>query len=346
MFDFIGNRRPHYPSTMTRFIGEAIAHRKTSASNDVYKSRAKKMAKFLETGSHDDVELAQRLRENKLPELPEYDPNLRSFVFMDLSIANKLIGRLVIELFDDLIPVGASHFRNRCLPGSRTCLAGTSIQKLVPHYAAFLGKSSALEEGMTLRPVNALRSMQAGTVSLSMKGDEVAIALARSLTLDTTGYQVVGRVHKGLEVLQQLNDVAVGPDSIPFSKVLVSKSGSTNPNGDFEDLEGSRPVTAADAMARLKEQSASARTAVLEALEVGLSSSLNKRKSQEDASAAGRSSPDTAHQNPSLKQHGKSADALTTKASERQASRISKSKALDSVLGVLSDEEDDSDDGA
>jgi hypothetical protein len=74
---------------------------------------------------------------------------------------------------------------------------------------------------------------------------------------------VVGRVHKGLEVLEQLNDVAVGPDSIPFAKVVVYKSGSTNPNGDFEDLEASRPVTAADAMARLKEQSACARTSVV-----------------------------------------------------------------------------------
>ena len=43
---------------------------------------------------------------------------------------------------------------------------------------------------MTLRPVNSLRSMQAGTVSLSMSGDEVVIALARALNLDTDGYQV------------------------------------------------------------------------------------------------------------------------------------------------------------
>lgn len=42
---------------------------------------------------------------------------------------------------------------------------------------------------MTLRPVNALRSMQAGTVSLSMNGVEVVIALARALNLDTDGYQ-------------------------------------------------------------------------------------------------------------------------------------------------------------
>ena len=105
---------------------------------------------------------------------------------------------------------------------------------------------------MTLRPVNTLRAMQAGTVSLSMTGDEVVIALARALNLDTDGYQarshspfaffsypschivmcgfqgilplpsqVVGRVRKGLEIVEALNDVAVGPDSIPFQKVSI-----------------------------------------------------------------------------------------------------------------------------
>jgi hypothetical protein len=49
--------------------------------------------------------------------------------------------------------------------------------------------SPAANEGISLRPVNALRAVEPGTVSVSMSGDEVAIALARALTLDTTGYQ-------------------------------------------------------------------------------------------------------------------------------------------------------------
>jgi hypothetical protein len=43
---------------------------------------------------------------------------------------------------------------------------------------------------MTLKPVNSLRAMQAGTISVSMTGDEVAISLARALNLDVDGYQV------------------------------------------------------------------------------------------------------------------------------------------------------------
>ena len=159
--------------------------------------------RFLESGSHDDIERAQLLRDQRLPELPEFDPNKRTFVFLEVAVGNRVLGepprgrhacchapptrlgapqpasqkqskyplctfllsitsrrhfplpwpqspaphnflptgRLVIELFDDHIPVGASHFRSRCMPGSRGCLAGCAVQKLVPHYAAFLGKS-------------------------------------------------------------------------------------------------------------------------------------------------------------------------------------------------------------
>lgn len=57
--------------------------------------------------------------------------------------------------------------------------------------------SPQASEGMTLRPVNSLRALEPGTVSLSMTGDEVAISLAKALTLDTTGYQVRGEGRDG-----------------------------------------------------------------------------------------------------------------------------------------------------
>ena len=151
---------------------------------------------------------------------------------------------------------------------------------------------------------------------------------------------MVGRVRKGLEIIEQLNDVVVGPDSIPFQKVTITKSGETNSNGDFEEVE-SVPMTREDAMARLKTESASARTAVLEALEVGLSSGANKRKAapQEDAAGgpsssggAGTSAPPAAKQ---LRGDGKAAAAAATH----------KSKALDALLGSLSDDDDDDSSG-
>ncbi len=49
-------------------------------------------------------------------------------------------GRLVIELYEDLHPIGAVHLRNRCLPGATASLAGTTFHKLLRHYALFGAK--------------------------------------------------------------------------------------------------------------------------------------------------------------------------------------------------------------
>jgi len=87
---------------MTRFVGEAVGHRKNFGDGGAYKSRAEKMKKFLETGSHDDIERAQLLRENsRVPELPEFDPNHRSFVFLEVAIAGKSLGE-IIQSFSNL----------------------------------------------------------------------------------------------------------------------------------------------------------------------------------------------------------------------------------------------------
>lgn len=78
---------------MTRFVGEAIGHRKSHGDGGAYKSRVQKMQKFLETGSHDDIERAQLLRDQRVPELPEFDPNHRSFVFLEVAVAGKSLGQ-------------------------------------------------------------------------------------------------------------------------------------------------------------------------------------------------------------------------------------------------------------
>ena len=119
----------------TRFVGEAVGHRRGQGRDN----RVKKMEAFLEGKGHEDLELAQRLREHKVKALPDHDPH-RSFVFMDIAIGIKPAGRIIIELYDDIIPVGAGHLRNRCLPGSHVGIKGCSVERLVPHYAAFFGK--------------------------------------------------------------------------------------------------------------------------------------------------------------------------------------------------------------
>ncbi|KAG1653704.1 hypothetical protein FOA52_007932 [Chlamydomonas sp. UWO 241] len=346
---------------MTRFIGDAIGHRTgTRGGSDTGKSRKKKLEDFLATGKHVDIETAERVNQERLHDLPEHDPN-RSFVFLDVAIGGNAPGRLVVELFDDVIPVGATHLRNRCMPGSRTGLTGVAVSKLVPHYALFVGKNPAASEGMTLKPVNVLRAMAPGCVAVSFSGDEVAISLARALALDTSGYQVVGRVHSGLEVLDALNDVECGPDSTPFpsSRVTIVRCGPTNARGAHEGLEGSTgPVTTANAVARLKQESAGARSAVLEALQVGLagaggSGGGTKRKAEEggggggDGAAAGTSGAcDDAAGAPAGKRvAGGGGDGGGPRAPPKGSGGAAKSRMLDAVLGDLSNDDSDASEG-
>ncbi|MEW5309388.1 MAG: hypothetical protein WDW38_001282 [Sanguina aurantia] len=133
---------------MTRFIGDAIGVRAGKGKPITGKDMKKNMAAFQLTGRHPELEAAQAERDSALPTLPERDIN-HSFVFLDISIGGKPAGRVIIELFCDLLPAAGNHFRNRCLPGSSASLVGTSFHKLIPHYAAFGSKREALRVGLS-----------------------------------------------------------------------------------------------------------------------------------------------------------------------------------------------------
>lgn len=82
--------------------------------------------------------------------------------------------------------------RARCCGPTHSSPPPSTQAPLPPAPTPLCTCSPQASEGMTLRPVNSLRALEPGTVSLSMTGDEVAISLAKALTLDTTGYQVRG----------------------------------------------------------------------------------------------------------------------------------------------------------
>ena len=73
------------------------------------------MKTFLETGKHPLIE--QTVKENvssALVQLPTLDIN-RPHVFLNVVHRGRDIGRIIIEMFEDLLPVPCSAFRHRCL---------------------------------------------------------------------------------------------------------------------------------------------------------------------------------------------------------------------------------------
>ncbi|KAK9819272.1 hypothetical protein WJX81_003438 [Elliptochloris bilobata] len=271
---------------MTRFCGDAVGVRAGRPKNFATgKERRRDMEVFQRTGRHPD--LARGPSSDALPSLPERDLN-RQHVFFDLRQGQETLGRLLVEVFEDAAPLAARHFLNRCREGSSEGLQGTCVHRLLPDLGLFFGTSRGHRGGAAVRRYPGLHHLAAGVVSISRGGEEVAITLAKALSLDPT-HQVVGRVHGGAELLARLNRMRTGVDDMPFQRITVVASGLTDNQGTHETLAQAaaraarRGETAEQAKQRLEADSAVAREAVKDAIQSGFG---QKRKALEALAAA------------------------------------------------------------
>ncbi|KXZ51643.1 hypothetical protein GPECTOR_12g607 [Gonium pectorale] len=216
-----------------------------------------------------------------------------------------------------------------------------------------------------------VRAVEGGVVAVSLDGSEFAIALDRALDLDRT-HQVVGRIHKGKEILATLGDLRTLPDDSPQQRVTVARSGPTNHLGVHEDLDqGAAAGPPKDLGTRLAEASEAARSSVLEALSEGLKrkrkpggaadeaedgeegaedSGVAAADGNADAAADAGASPSTSGRpaaaaakaaGPAAK--GGSGVAAAAAAAAAAKSRNVKARMLDSMLGDLEGGSEDSD---
>lgn len=183
----------------------------------------------------------------------------RPHVYLEFSIARRPAGRIVIELFEDLLPAPARHFQARCAAAAPDSFAGTRVHKLLSGATIFGGRSPAYTDSIAMRRDAGLRHAAPGAVSIAAAdGAEFCLALAQALPLDDD-YQVVGQIVKGMEVAQKVADLAIRADDAPAAAVTVERCGWTDADGEA-DLEG------AGASAALEREEDETRNAVAEAL--------------------------------------------------------------------------------
>ncbi|PRW33518.1 hypothetical protein C2E21_7678 [Chlorella sorokiniana] len=273
----------------TRFVGDAVAVR-GKAKGYTSRDQKKDMETFLATGVHPEVERARAAQQEVVPPLPERSTQ-RHHVFMDISVNGQVRGRFVIELFDDIAPVAAMAFRNRCSEGASDTFKGTAIQKVVRDMGAFGGQTARFREGMHMKRYTELRHSEDGLASISLQGAEFCITLGRALGMDTT-HQVVGRLSAGRDLLPLLNAVKTDANDAPQHRIKVARCGFTDAAGTLEDFDeagagagGNKAETAEEAAARVKLEAAKARESVREALQTGLEASGSKRKQPEGGSS-------------------------------------------------------------
>eukprot|EP00887_Chlorella_sp_A99_P000074 scaffold16.g74.t1 len=273
---------------MTRFVGDSVSARRKAKGYST-KDRERDLERFKETGYHAEAERI-RAASGAATILPLPEPSTaRQYAFLDLELGGKPLGRLVIELFDDVVPVAVAAFRNRCSEGASDSFRGTALHRLIADQAVWGGLTSKYREALQVKRYPDLRHCERGCVGVSLSGAEFCVTLERALQLDE-GHQVVGRVSKGGELLAKINGLPTDPQDCPVQRLAVARCGLTNAQGTYEDYgettgtAGRGKETAEEAAARLQCEAAEARDSVKEALQTGMG---QKRKRPDQAAAAG-----------------------------------------------------------
>ncbi|KAF5826891.1 hypothetical protein DUNSADRAFT_1815 [Dunaliella salina] len=221
-----------------------------------------------------------------------YEPEFDTWRSPLLSCLHSLSSSL--EALRKCCPSGPPLCRNRVLPGSAAGLQGCEVHKLQVGYALWLGKSPKASEGMCMQINPRLKHVDEGAVSISLNGDEVAIALGRAIPLNST-HQVVGVVYKGHDVLRVMSGQQTNHNDAPVQKIQVARCGLTNAQGTHEDLDEAAEAERAELAKKnpeelLKEASTGARQSVMDALQDAMSKKQGQAQKRgiEQAPAPGK----------------------------------------------------------
>lgn len=271
----------------TKFEGDAIGVRGKKFKSYTVKDRKKDLEEYQKTGVHPGIEAERRRAEAEaLLALPDSDAS-RPRTYIEIAVDRTVIGKVVFEVFQDVTPLPARTFVNRCRPGTTATLQGSQVHKVLSGLGIYFGRTSMYKgEAAKLRNSSGLRHVDPHQVSISPDGTEIVISLCRSATLDAS-YLVVGRVQLGQEVLQKILDLGTNAHDEPGARVTVSACGMTNHKGvietgtEAEVAAQLKQETPEETAARLAREASAAKDSIRDALQTAL-----KRKEPDGGAAA------------------------------------------------------------
>lgn len=198
------------------------------------------------------------IEERRLKEWENYQKSHRSMeearanrVFLDIAIGEALAGRLVVELFDDVVPLAAAHFR-RLATGADGVHEATDVKldylytplELIDKHRGYARFGDLLAYGVRLEPLRQetfkIRHTTRGLLTMTAYGPHLCntsfgITLGPAPSLDYE--QVVfGKVVDGLPLLEKLEAMpvdAVGRPLLPMYIVLCGTLTGDRPPGKW-----------------------------------------------------------------------------------------------------------------
>ncbi|XP_076641497.1 cyclophilin 40 [Halictus rubicundus] len=184
-------------------------------------------------------------------------------VFLDLAIESEKVGRVVIELYKDVVPKTAENFRALCtgergigINGTKLHYKGSVFHKVLPQFIIqggdiikFDGTSGESIYGPQFDDENfTLSHSSAGLLSMANKGvpnsnsSQFVITISPSIHLDNTNV-VFGKVLKGMGVVHEVSHVPTVKD-VPTEKIYITDCGEIKPGQDWglEENDGTEDV--------------------------------------------------------------------------------------------------------
>ncbi|KAL2512184.1 Peptidyl-prolyl cis-trans isomerase CYP40 [Abeliophyllum distichum] len=172
--------------------------------------------------------------------------------FLDITIGGELEGRIVVELYNDIVPKTAENFRALCTgekgigPNTGVPLhyKGCRFHRVIKSFMVQGGDISAGDGtggesiyGLKFEDENLeLRHERKGMLSMAntgpnTNGSQFFITTTRTSHLDGK-YVVFGRVIKGMGVVRSIEHVTMGDNDCPTDDVLISDCGEIPEGAD------------------------------------------------------------------------------------------------------------------
>lgn len=149
--------------------------------------------------------------------------------FLDIAVEGSIIGRLIIEVRRDIVPITAENFCSLCSGQNGNSYKGTSIHRIVPGFIAQGGDCGKSIYGKKFDDEN-FKLLHKGKGVLSMantgphtNGSQFFISLGDCSQLDGK-HVVFGKVINGKEVLDSLNELGTAEGKTK-KKVTIADAG-------------------------------------------------------------------------------------------------------------------------
>lgn len=170
-------------------------------------------------------------------------------VFLDISINDRMIGRIKIELFSDLVPKTSENFRQLCTGefkgrgGSPIGYKGSPFHKIVPGFL-IQGGDFIRGDGTGITSIYGDKFLDESSTSLTMlRHDSAGLVAMTNSGPNTNGCQfyitcapceflngkhvIFGKVIDGMNVVRIINEVPITTtaDSKPKLPIIISECG-------------------------------------------------------------------------------------------------------------------------